>query len=74
LWYTSEGSEWERVEIGRFLSGICKLALDNNGQQLGVALQDGMVYLYKEHGFCKWDLIAMSNAEGIIEQVSEADA
>jgi hypothetical protein len=50
---------------------VSKIALDSTEHQLGVALQDGTTYLYKEKGYCKWDLIAMTNNEGIFEAVSE---
>jgi hypothetical protein len=73
MWVCSN-SEWQKVELFQYESGVCKLAFDNNGQQLGVTLQDGTVCLYKELGFCKWELIAMTNNEGVLlEQLNEVD-
>jgi hypothetical protein len=52
-------------------TSISFLSWDSNRDSLSVATHDGVCYLYRESSQGKWNLISVTNAEGVIENVSE---
>jgi hypothetical protein len=47
------------------------LAWEENGNHLLVSTYDGTVYLFKEQTEGNWDLVSMTNSEGVMETVDE---
>jgi hypothetical protein len=47
------------------------LAWDENGSHLAASTCDGATYIFKEQIEGVWDLVALSNAEGVMEEVVE---
>jgi hypothetical protein len=67
----NNASEWKKYELRKFPSPVGKLAWDENGCHLGVSTSDGITYTFKEQTEGVWELIAMTNTEGIMEEVVE---
>ena len=65
----NNASEWKKFELRKFSSAISKLAWEENGNHLLVSTFDGTVFLFKEQAEGTWDLISMSNSEGVMENV-----
>jgi hypothetical protein len=47
------------------------LAWDENGNHLATTTSDGATYLFKEDTENEWNLVSMTNAEGVMENVKE---
>jgi WD40 repeat protein len=64
---SNNASEWKKFELRKFSSAISKLAWDENGNHLIVSTVDGTVFLFKEQTEDIWDLVSMTNLEGVME-------
>lgn len=63
--------EWNKFELKKFNCQVSNLAWDENGNHLCVTITDGGVYLFKEDAEGTWNLISMTNQEGIMENLRE---
>merc|ERR1711976_1045974 len=71
---SNNASEWKKFELRKFNTGISKLSWEDNGSQgnhLLISTSDGVVYLFKEALEGNWDLVSMSNNEGVMEEVED---
>jgi DNA-binding transcriptional ArsR family regulator len=57
--------------LKKFNCPVTCLAWDENGNHLGVTTYDGVVYLFKEDVEGSWNLVSLTNQEGVIENVKE---
>jgi hypothetical protein len=63
--------DWKKFELRAFPSSISRLSWDENGHHLAASTHDGVVYIFKEIVEGQWDLVSMTNQEGIMEDVSD---
>ncbi len=55
----------------KFNCPVTSLAWDENGNYLCVTTSDGAVYLFKEDTEGAWNLVSMTNQEGIMENLRQ---
>lgn len=70
---SNNASEWKKFELRKFTSSVSKLAWDENGIHLSVSTSEGTLYLFKEVTEGVWELVSMTNTDGVIENVIETE-
>ncbi len=63
----SNAAEWKVYELKKFDTPVTKIAWNENGNHLAVTTADCFTYLFKEDAENVWNLVAITNADGIME-------